>query len=503
MDTSSAEQTGKHLMEKAHPQQEAQPPVIDIPAEIFRAYDIRGLVGSGLNPDNIAYIGLAIGQMMMQADRQRIVFGADARLSSPLLTPPLQQGLRAAGCDVVDLGCIPTPLLYYATHITDCDSGVMLTASHNPADYNGIKIVLGRHCLDAEQIRALHQAAVHAARSPLPAPQGRLLTPPDDIQQQYIGQICREVRLARPVRVIVDCGNAVPGLVAPDLLTALGCEVTGLYCEPDGHFPNHHPDPTISENLQDLIAALHTSKADLGIAFDGDGDRVVIVSSSGRVVDTDRLLMLMLPQILRKYDSPAVIFDVKCSHLLRSAITALGGRPIMSRSGHSFMKQRMLETGAVIGAEFSAHVFIRDRWFGHDDGLYVAARFIEQLASTDSSVDQLLDTLPASYSTPEIRLGVAEARKFALMETISQRVDFCGAQLCLIDGIRADYADGWGLIRASNTTPALLLRFEASNVAALQRIMQQFVALLARVEPALSAQLAEAGVYWADFFASN
>lgn len=473
---------------------------VQISAEIFRAYDIRGIVDQGLDHDNIAYIGYAIGQLMQSHGRQQLLFARDARLSSPSLAPLLQQGLLAAGCDVMDLGCVPTPLLYFATHNSPLDSGVMLTASHNPADYNGIKLVLGRHCLDPAQIAALQPQAQLAASAPLPAPAGRLLQPAQDICQQYLQRVCADVKLARPLRVVVDCGNAVPGLVAPALFEQLGCHVTPLFCEPDGHFPNHHPDPTIAENLQALIDTLQQGDADLGIAFDGDGDRVVLVSASGRVLDTDRLLMLMLGPILPKYDTPAVVYDVKSTHLLQAAITALGGRPISSRSGHSFMKQRMQETGAVIGAEFSAHVFLRDRWYGYDDGLYVAARFLEQLAAGSVTLDQLMDSLPPSLSTPELRLPVPEAQKFDLMQQILAQATFNDASLSLLDGIRADFADGWGLLRASNTTPALLLRFEASNLDALQRIMTGFVDLLRPVAPALACQLEDAGVYWADFF---
>jgi len=458
----------------------------DMPAGIFRAYDIRGLAGTELTPDNIERIGRAIGNIAQARGRSELLFGADARLSSPGLAAALKAGILASGCHITDLGTIPTPLLYFAAHTTDCDSGVMLTASHNPGDYNGIKIVLENTCLPPEDIQAIRERALTldaAQKSQKPGTLRKL-----DITKPYMDHVCSNIRLKRPLRLVVDCGNAVPGLVAPALMRALGCEVKALFCEPDGHFPNHHPDPTIAENLRALRLQVHLEQADLGIALDGDGDRVVMVSNSGAVIDTDRLLMLFVRDIVPRSTNKNVVFDVKCSKLLANVIEQNGGVPIMCRSGHSFMKQRMMETGAPVGAEFSAHVFIRDRWFGFDDGMYVAARFMELLAARQHTVDDMLATLPESISTPELRIAVPEDRKFEIMAQVASLADFPEAEVCQLDGIRADFDHGWGLIRASNTTPALLLRFEADTQVALTRIQQAFRDLLSRVDGELEIQ---------------
>jgi phosphomannomutase / phosphoglucomutase len=455
-----------------------------LPETIFRAYDIRGIAGTDLTVDSVHLIGRAIGRLAQVNGHSRILFGADARLSSPALAAALKDGILGEGCDVMDLGTIPTPLLYFATHTTDISSGVMLTASHNPADYNGIKIVRNRHCLTPAQIQGIReQALALTAASDAPTTRGILDTL--DIVPAYIQRVCSDIRLHRRLKVVVDCGNAVPGMLAPRLLSALGCDVVPLYCEVDGHFPNHHPDPTITSNLRDLIRTVKTQKADLGIGLDGDGDRVVMVTNEGHVIDTDRLLMLLVRDIVPRYQHPKVVFDVKCSNLLEGEIRACGGEPVMSRSGHSFMKHKMLESGAVVGGEFSAHVFIKDRWYGYDDGFYVAARFLELLAASNLSAEQMLRSLPGSIVTPELRIDVGETRKFVLMEQLAAMADFPMARINRLDGIRADFNDGWGLIRASNTTPALLLRFEASSRQSLLQIQDAFRQLLKRVDPAL------------------
>lgn len=453
---------------------------------MFRAYDIRGIAGEDLTEASIYLIGLAIGSYAIESANPMLYFGADARLSSPALAVALKRGLLDAGCDVIDLGIVPTPLVYFATHTGSCSSGVMLTASHNPANYNGIKIVRSRACLTADQIQGLRERslAIEAGQyKGFTGHQGSLST--QDLSAGYIAHVCADVKLGRRLRVVVDCGNAVPGLLAPALLRQLGCEVFPIFCDLNGHFPNHHPDPTVSSNLDSLISEVRTRQADLGIALDGDGDRVILVTDQGRIIDTDRLLMLLVKHILPHYDHPNVVFDVKCSNLLAGEIARHGGVPVMSRSGHSFMKQMMQETGAVIGGEFSAHIFIRDRWFGYDDGLYVAARFLEILAAAPMSADAMLQSLPASVVTPELRIEVDEARKFELMRRISQLASFPAAQVSRLDGIRADFADGWGLIRASNTTPALLLRFEAGSRQSLQLIEDVFRRLLKQVDPQL------------------
>jgi len=451
-----------------------------MPTAIFRAYDIRGIAGQDLSEEVIELIGKATASLALEAGEHTVLFGADGRLSSPALREPLLRGLLSTGLNVVDLGTIPTPLLYFAAFTTSWASGLMLTASHNPADYNGIKIIRHRTCLTPEQIQQIRTRA----------DSGHFLTGAGilskrDIAADYIARLQQDIPLRRQLKVVVDCANAVPSLVAPALLSALGCEVIPLFCEVDGHFPNHHPDPTVAANLQALIHAVHKHGADAGIALDGDGDRVVMVTERGNIIDTDRLLMLFIKDILPRYESPKVVYDVKCSNQVSRLITALGGTPVMSRSGHSFMKQTMQETGAVLGAEFSAHVFIKDRWYGYDDGLYVAARFLEILASSEISADGMLQTLPQSIATPELRIDVSDEHKFQLMERITLLANFPEATVNILDGIRVDFADGWGLIRASNTTPALLLRFEATSRHALQDIQELFRELLLEVDDGL------------------
>lgn len=448
-----------------------------IAASMFRAYDIRGIVATELNPLSIELIGKALASLAIEAGETCILFGSDARLSSPGLRAPLLRGVLSTGLDVVDLGTVPTPLLYFATHTTSWASGLMLTASHNPAHYNGIKIVHQRTCLTPEQIQAIRARAL---RGDFVQGSGHLQEL--DIIPSYIARLQKDITIARPLKVVVDCANAVPGRVAPQLLSSLGCEVIPLFCDLDGRFPNHHPDPTIAANLVALIAHVKLHKADLGIALDGDGDRVVAVTDEGNVIDTDRLLMLFVKDILPHYERANVVFDVKCSTFVREVVRDCGGTPIMSRSGHSFMKQSMHESNAVVGAEFSAHVFIKDRWFGYDDGIYVAARFLELLSKQAHSAETLLRGLPSSIVTPELRIDVSDTRKFALMERIKSLASFPQGTVNTLDGIRVDFDDGWGLIRASNTTPALLLRFEAKSRQSLRAIQTLFRDLLIEVD---------------------
>ncbi len=450
---------------------------------MFRAYDIRGIAGKDLTTDSIYLIGLAIGSYAVEFDNPTLYFGADGRLSSPTLAEALRNGLLDAGCDIIDLGIVPTPLVYFATHTGVCTSGVMLTASHNPADYNGIKIVRARACLTAEQIQDLRKRSLSIESGEYNGFCGRKGTlRQQDISAEYVNRVCTDIQLTRRLRVVVDCGNAVPGKLAPQLLRQLGCDVTPIFCELDGHFPNHHPDPTIASNLDSLVQEIRTRQADLGIALDGDGDRVILVTNKGNIIDTDRLLMLLVRDILPRYKQPNVVFDVKCSNLLSNEIAQYGGRSIMSRSGHSFMKQMMHDSDAVIGGEFSAHIFIKDRWFGYDDGFYVAARFLEILAAGTQSADALLQSLPQSVVTPELRIEVDETQKFSLMARIAELASFPLAHVSMLDGVRADFPDGWGLVRASNTTPALLLRFEANSRQSLQVIIDAFRLLLKQAD---------------------
>jgi len=447
---------------------------------IFRAYDIRGIVGEELDGPRIELIGKALASLALEAGERTVLFGCDARISSPALREPLLHGILSTGMNVVDLGIIPTPLLYYATYNSEWRSGLMLTASHNPASYNGIKIVRQRTCLTPEQIQQIRlRAEVGNFRQGV----GNLIQ--KDFREAYLERLQHDIKLARPMKVVVDCANAVPALIAPALFERLGCTVVPLFCELDGHFPHHPPDPTVAANLQTLIEEVQRSRADLGIAFDGDGDRVVIVTNAGKIIDTDRLLMLFIKDILPQYEKPNVVFDVKCSTLVSQLVTTCGGTPIMSRSGHSFMKETMQRSSAVVGAELSAHIFIKDRWYGYDDGIYAAARFLELVSKQTESVEELLQSLPQSIVTPELRIEVSDERKFHLMERIKTLASFPEGKINIMDGMRVDFPDGWGLIRASNTTPALLLRFEASSRQSLQTIQTLFSELLQEVDKRL------------------
>lgn len=434
----------------------------------------------------VELLGRGIGSEALEQGITTLLCGRDARRSSPHLGQALIRGIRASGCNVVDLGVIHTPMLYFATHVTGYDSGVMLTASHNPANYNGIKIVLRRSCLADNQIQSIRH---RIQRQELRNGSGALTTL--DLRPQYLARICDDVKIQGHPRVVLDCGNAVTGSIAPDLFRALGCEVLPLFCELDGNFPNHEPDPTQPGNLMTLSAEVKRRHADLGIAFDGDGDRLGLVTESGEIIDADRLLLLLIEDILPRHPGAKVIYDVKCSARLPQTIERLGGEPIMHRSGHSFMKQKMQETGAVLGGEFSAHVFIRDRWYGFDDGLYAAARALEVIRASGETASRQLARFGRPPATPELKVPVAEARKFELMRRIIELADFPAGRVNLLDGLRVDFADGWGLVRASNTSPALLLRFEAASDAALKRIMQQFRSLLLQADESLPINFAD------------
>jgi len=455
-------------------------PATTLSRAIFRAYDIRGIVGQGLDAHSVRLIGQAIGSEARAAGQDTVNTGADARLSSPELSRALQDGLLASGCNVVDLGIVPSPLLYFATHTLQSRSGVMLTGSHNPRDYNGIKIVLDRHTLADKQITRLYDRIIANELA-----QGKGTRTTHDIVPAYIDRIRSDLILARRFKVVIDCGNGVCGLIAPTLFSALGCDVVPLHCGPDGNFPNHHPDPTRPENLLDLQALVAQEQADLGIAFDGDGDRLGLVTGSGRIIDADHMLLAFVMDILPDNPGASVVFDVKSSHHLARVITAAEGKPVMCKSGHSFVKKKLVETEALLGGEFSAHIFFKHRWYGFDDGLYAAARFLELMGKYQASADDLLDRMPQSYSTPELFAAVPDADKFALMARLQAELSFAGASLNFLDGIRADFEHGWGLVRASNTTPNLVLRFEADNAAALQDIKASFRTALQQLAPEL------------------
>ena len=453
---------------------------IDLPATIFRAYDIRGIADTELNDDACYAIGMAIGSETIDQGQSSVVLAADGRHSSPRIRQAMSQGLQASGCNVIDIGTVPTPLMYFATHQLNTQSGVMITGSHNPAEYNGIKVVIAGKALSGDAISALrdrvHNRQLHT---------GSGNNQSQAIEQEYMDYILNDVAIAQPLKIVIDAGNGVAGAIAPELFEALGCEVVPLYCDVDGDFPNHHPDPSIESNLDSLIASVKSEQADLGIAFDGDGDRLGVVTAQGNIVAADRLLMLLAQDVVSRNPGADVLFDVKCTRNLNTLISNYGGRPIMWKTGHSFMKEKMQETGALLGGEFSGHIFFKERWFGFDDGMYAAARLIEILSTTDPDLDAQLMNFPNSICTPELKINSDEHQKFAIIEQLAKQGDFGNGKISTLDGVRVDFPDGWGLVRASNTTPMLILRFEADDQEGLGRIQHLFKDQLATIDNSL------------------
>ena len=450
------------------------------PLEIFRAYDIRGVVGESLTEIGVYQIGRAIGTLVRRAGCSEVVVGRDGRLSGPALSDALVRGLAATGCGVIDVGMVPTPVVYFASHEFKTGCGVAVTGSHNPPNYNGLKVVVAGKTLSGDDILGI-RALIEA--DDLETGFGHVREA--DALTAYRERILGDVKLARPLRVGVDCGNGVAGASAPALIEALGCEVVPLFAEVDGNFPNHHPDPTKPENLQDLIERVRRDGLDLGVAFDGDGDRLGVVTASGRIVFADRLMILFARDVLSRVPGATILFDVKCTRHLPRAIAAAGGKPLMWKTGHSLIKAKMAETGAALAGEMSGHIFIKERWYGFDDGVYAACRLLEYLSRQAETPEQIFAAIPDSASTPELHLHLQEGEHFALMKQLVAAAQFPGADVSTLDGVRADYPDGFGLVRASNTTPVLVMRFEADDAAALERIEAQFRVLFARVRPDL------------------
>ena len=449
-----------------------------VPPEIFKAYDIRGIVGRTLTPAIAQLIGRALGSQARALGQSRVCVGRDGRLSGPSLCEGLARGLQAAGVDVIDIGQVATPMLYFATFELRTGSGVMVTGSHNPPDYNGLKMMIAGDTLSGEAIARLRtriEADDFASGS------GGITHA--DVTQAYFDRIAADVKLARPMRIALDCGNGVPGAFAPALYRRLGCRVRELYCEVDGSFPNHHPDPSQPENLADLISALRAGDDELGLAFDGDGDRLGVVSRSGRIIYPDRQLMLFAADVLSRNPGARVIFDVKSTRNLFPWIRAHGGEPLLWKTGHSLIKAKMKESGALLAGEMSGHVFFKERWFGFDDALYAGARLLEVL-SREADIEGAFARLPDSINTPELQIELREGENHALMQRLGESARFEGArEVITIDGLRVEYADGFGLARASNTTPVIVLRFEADDAAALARIQAQFRSVLRAAAP--------------------
>jgi len=456
---------------------------VTLPDSIFLAYDIRGIVGDTLTRDMIYELGRAIGSEAYDQGQQTIIMARDGRLSSEGLSAALCQGLQESGRDVLDIGMVPVPILYWATHSLGSNSGVMLTASHNPADYNGLKIVINGEALSGTAIQQLRQRVET----------GDLLQGEGSKQEQnvipdYIQRITDDVQPARPLKVVVDCGNGVPGVAAPQLLKELGCEVIELFCEVDGNFPNHHPDPGKPENLEDLIQEVKNQKADLGVAFDGDGDRLGVVDSDGNIIWPDRLLMLFAKDVLSRQPGGDIIYDIKSSRSLASHIISNGGRPLMWKTGHSLMKAKLKETGALLAGEMSGHIFFKERWYGFDDALYACARLLEILSLDPRTTAEVFAELPKLPSTPELFMDMPEGNHHELVQKIISLADFKrSAKLITIDGLRAEFENGWGLVRPSNTIPAVTFRFEAVNDIGLREIQEEFRQLLKSIDPNLKA----------------
>jgi len=449
-------------------------------ASAFKAYDIRGIVGEALDEIFAEHLGRAFGTEAVRLGEKAVAVGRDGRVSGPALAAALIRGLASTGLDVVDLGAVTTPMLYYvaATRARHgCRSGIQVTGSHNPKDYNGFKMVLAGKAIYGEEIQALRRRMEAEDYVIGEGRTGRM-----DVLAEYTHRITSDCKLARPMKIVVDSGNGIPGASGPGILRALGCEVIDLYSRVDGDFPNHHPDPSKPENLADLIRTVHATEAELGLAFDGDGDRLGVVTRDGNIIYPDRQLMLFARDILTRVKGGQIIYDVKCSQRLPVAVREAGGEPVMWKTGHSLVKAKLKETGAPIAGEMSGHIFFSERWYGFDDAMYTAARLLEILSkSADPSA--VLDELPTSFSTPELNVACAEGEPPAVIERLLAEAKFPGAEILTIDGLRAEYPDGFGLCRASNTTPVLVLRFEGHTEEALARIQGDFMAALRKVKP--------------------
>ena len=443
---------------------------MDITSSIFKAYDIRGIVEKELTPEVVKLIGLAIGSESIAQGERGIVVGRDGRLTGPTLSESLISGLIESGCHIVDIGMVPTPLVYFATYTKGASSGVMVTGSHNPPEYNGLKIIIAGETLSADKIQNLYSRIVNQEFF---SGSGSLTS--INIDQDYMDTIKSDIVLDRELNIVVDCGNGIAGNIAPKLFESLGARVSKLFCLVDGRFPNHHPDPSNPENLKDLIQEVVDTGADLGLAFDGDGDRLGLVDNNGNVIWADRQMILYARDVLSRKPGAKIIFDVKCSPLLPKDISEHGGEAIMSRTGHSFIKNKLKETDAELGGEMSGHIFFKDRWYGFDDALYTGARLLEIISKTSKTCAEIFSEFPGSVSTPEINIHFDEqGQQYDAMETLCNSVDFPDAEINTLDGVRVEYENCWGLVRASNTTPCLVLRFEGNDKEALKSIKKRF-----------------------------
>ncbi len=452
-----------------------------ISATIFRAYDIRGVVGETFNAEIVYAIGQAIGSEALAQGETSIIVARDGRLSGPALSKALIEGLLATGINVINIGRVPTPVLYYATHVLNTTSGAMLTGSHNPVNHNGVKMVIKGRAIHGDDILRLYE---RIEQGNFAVGKGTLTH--EEMLPRYEARILSDVKLKKKLKVVVDCGNGVAGVIAPALIQKLGCEVHELFCEVDGNFPNHHPDPSQEENLSDLIQTVIRKKADIGLAFDGDGDRLGVVTAAGDVIWPDRQLILFAINVLKTNPGAKIIYDVKSTRFLAEVVSQHGGIPIMYKTGHSLVKAKIKEENAALGGEMSGHVFFNDRWYGFDDAIYTAARLLEIIANDGRDVETIFSEIPNSISTPELKISMSDDRKFAFVDELIRKADFgATAKINTIDGLRIDYPNAWGLVRCSNTTPYLVVRFEADDEAALSMVKCKFRNHLLELDPSL------------------
>ena len=457
---------------------------------LFRAYDIRGIVEAGFDRHMFYTLGVVLAARVRAIGKSVVAVGRDGRLSSPELATALIAGCREGGCDVIDVGVVPSPVLYFATHTLEVDAGFMVTGSHNPKQYNGLKMVIAGKTLSESDIQGLYKQMLAADYS-LPGGGAYQALP---IIPAYITDIQQRLQIRRRLKVVVDCGNGVAAHTAPALYAALGCEVVPLHATVDGNFPNHHPNPSVAENMQDLIAAVEAEQADVGLAFDGDADRLGVVTPSGKIIWPDRLMMLYSQDVLQRQPGATVVFDVKCSSFLADVITQCGGNPLLWRTGHSVLKAKMIEASAALAGEMSGHIFFCENWYGFDDGVYAGARLLDILAARAESIDDIFHHFPEGVNTPEILLPLPDDKKFAFMERLVETAHFADAVVSTLDGLRVTFSHGWGLIRASNTTPNLTLRFESTTDAGLEAIRQQVREALLLCDPTLDVSVLDQAV---------
>jgi len=454
--------------------------ILNLNENIFRAYDIRGIAYTDLSKDVVINIGRAIARKVKKNNQNQLIIGRDGRNSSPDMASFLKSGISQEGCNIIDLGIVPTPVLYFATYKLESDCAIMITGSHNPSNYNGFKIVINNKALSAEEIQEIKYSILDEYRTPVKLQ--NIEENQIQILDQYLKSIVKNIHLKKPLNIVIDCGNGAASVIAKEVFEKLGCNVKPLFCELDGNFPNHHPDPSKEENMKDLVSEVKRTSADLGLAFDGDADRLGVVSSSGEIISADRLMILFSQDVLRVSKGGNIVFDVKCSKLLPQAIREKGGNPVISKTGHSFIKNKIQEVNALLGGEMSGHIFFNDRWPGFDDGIYAGARLLEIISQFN---EDPLQTIPKLFATPEINIEVTDSNKFQIVEKFKSNFKIKKTEIITIDGIRVEFKNGWGLLRASNTSAILVLRFEADSKNALNEISDIFKKELGKIDKKL------------------